>query len=186
MKIAIYCSANNNLDTVFFEKTRELGVFLAKKRHSIVFGGCRLGLMECIAQATKEAGGETIGVVPDIIEENGKISHFVDQEIRCANLNERKQIIMENSDVCIALPGGIGTLDEIFTVAASASIGYHRQRVILYNIKGFWNPLISLLKDFSQKGVIRGEWRKQFLIAENISEIAHFIGQIQHEVSIQK
>ena len=93
---------------------------------------------------------------------------------------------MENSDVCIALPGGIGTLDEIFTVAASASIGYHRQRVILYNIKGFWNPLISLLKDFSQKGVIRGEWRKQFLIAENISEIAHFIGQIQHEVSIQK
>ena len=91
-----------------------------------------------------------------IVEKSGRISDYVDVEIPCDNLSDRKQLMMDQSDVFIALPGGIGTLDEVFTVAASATIGYYQKPVILYNMKGFWDSLIALLDDLQAKGMIRG------------------------------
>ena len=82
---------------------------------------------------------------------------------------------MDQSDVFIALPGGLGTLDEIFTVVASATIGYHSKTVILYNMKGFWNPLIALLDDLQAKGMIRGDWRQYIKTADSIEEIKTLI-----------
>ena len=82
---------------------------------------------------------------------------------------------MDQSDVFIALPGGLGTLDEIFTVVASATIGYHQKMVILYNMKGFWDSLIALLDDLTSKGVIRGDWREYIKMADSIEEISRII-----------
>mgnify|MGYP002167151842 CR=1 FL=1 len=138
MKICIFCSANSDIEPVYFEKTRELGEWIAGNGDAIVFGGCDMGLMECIAEAVYTNGGMTIGVVPSKIEENGHVSPHLSVEIPCDNLSDRKDLMLLKSDVVIALPGGLGTLDEIFTVAASATIGYHGKKVILYNINGFW------------------------------------------------
>jgi len=171
MKICIFCSANQQIDPDFFKMTEELGVWAAKNGHSIVFGGTNLGLMECVAKATKEAGGRTIGVVPTIIEKTGRMSDYVDVEIACDNLTDRKQLMMDQSDVFIALPGGLGTLDEVFTVAASATIGYHQKPVILFNMKGFWDSLIALLDDLNEKRMIRGNWRELIKTADSIEEI---------------
>jgi hypothetical protein len=96
----------------------------------------------------------------------------VDIEIACDNLTDRKQLMMDQSDVFVALPGGIGTLDEVFTVAASATIGYHQKLVILYNIKGFWNPLIAVLNDLQQRGMIRGDWQQYIKVADTLEELA--------------
>lgn len=82
-------------------------------------------------------GGKVIGVVPAKLEENGKVSTLLDEEIHTRNLSDRKDIITEKSEVLVALPGGVGTLDEIFHVIAAASIGYHRKKVIFYNEYGF-------------------------------------------------
>ena len=131
MRIGIFCSANSSIDGVFFERTAELGRWAARQGHVIVFGGVNQGLMECVARAAKEAGGKTVGVVPGIVEETGRTSRYNDRTIPCGNLNERKQQMLDESDVFIALPGGIGTLDEVFTVAASHTIGYHRKLVVL-------------------------------------------------------
>jgi uncharacterized protein (TIGR00730 family) len=132
--------------------------------------------MECVAKAVKEAGGRTIGVVPMIVEKTGRTSDYVDIEIPCDNLTDRKQLMMDQADVFIALPGGLGTLDEIFTVVASATIGYHGKTVILYNMKGFWNELIALLDDLQAKGMIRGTWREYIKTADSIKEISSIIG----------
>ena len=167
----MFCSANSNIEPVYFEKTRELGEWCAKKGHSIVFGGCDMGLMECVAEAAYNNGGMTIGVVPSKIEENGHVSPHLSVEIPCDNLSDRKDLLLLKSDIVIALPGGIGTLDEIFTVAASATIGYHRKKVILYNINGFWNSLIALLDDLQQKGMIRGDWHRHIVVANSLEEI---------------
>jgi uncharacterized protein (TIGR00730 family) len=175
MKICVFCSANAQLDPEFFTMTEELGVWAAKNGHSIVYGGANLGLMECVAKATKEAGGRTIGIVPIILEKTGRLSDYVDVEIPCDNLSDRKQLMMDQSDVFIALPGGLGTLDEVFTVAASATIGYHQKMVILYNMKGFWDSLIALLDDLKAKGVIRGDWREYIKTADSIEEISRII-----------
>ena len=175
MKICVFCSANQQIAPEFFTMTEELGTWAAKNGHSIVYGGVNQGLMECLGKAAKEAGGQTIGVIPMVVEKSGRMSDYVDIEIPCDNLTDRKQLMMDQSDVFIALPGGIGTMDEVFTVAASATIGYHDKQVILYNMKGFWNPLIAFLDDLKAKGMIRGDWRDIIKTADSIEEISQII-----------
>lgn len=171
MKIGVFCSANGQIDPDFFLATEELGRWMAQNGHDLVFGGVNQGLMECIAQAVHEGGGRTIGVVPTIVEKTGRTSQYVEVEICCDNLTDRKQLMMDQSDVFVALPGGIGTLDEVFTVASSATIGYHDKLVVLLNLKGFWNPLIQLLDDLQQRGMVRGEWQQYIKVANSLEEL---------------
>ena len=144
MKICVFCSANEQIDSEFFTLTEELGKWAAENGHSIVYGGVNQGLMECVAKASKQAGGRLIGVVPMIVEKSGRISDYVDVE-------------------------------EVFTVAASATIGYHQKLVILYNMKGFWDSLIALLDDLQAKGMIRGDWRQYIKTADSIEEISRLL-----------
>ena len=178
MKIGVFCSANNQIDADYFHLTEELGRWAAKNGHMVVFGGVNQGLMECLAKAVKEAGGKTLGVVPSIVEETGRTSQYNDRVLTCHNLSERKQLMLDESDVFIALPGGVGTLDEVFTVAASYTIGYHRKRVILYNMKGFWDSTIHMLDDLQQRGMVRGRWRDYICVAHSIQDIYTIINTL--------
>ncbi len=175
MNICVFCSANANIAPEYFNRTRQLGQWMAEQGHTLVFGGCNMGLMECIAQSAHEAGAMTVGIVPGIIERGGRVSDYVDVKVLCDNLNDRKQLMIEKSDAFIALPGGIGTLDEIFTVAASGTIGYHNKPVILYNIDHFWDTTIALLDDMQARGMIRGQWHDRIHIAETTDEIDVFL-----------
>lgn len=166
-KVAVFCSANETIKPIFFKASQELGEFMAKNNFALVYGGCNMGLMECIAKAVKENGGHTIGVVPSKIEEWGKISDYVDEQIMVDNLSIRKDVMVEKSDVIVALPGGIGTLDEIFTVAAAATIGYHKKHIILYNIDGCWNKLIALIEQLQADNFIRGNYRQYFTVVND-------------------
>ena len=177
MNICIFCSANSNIPTEYFERTSELGTWIGANGHTLVFGGCNLGLMECVAKAVHDAKGMTVGVVPTIVEKGGKVSDYVDVKILCDNLSDRKDLMIERSDVIIALPGGVGTLDEIFTVLAAASIGYHNKRVILYNIGGFWDSLIAMLDDLKARGVLRAGFEDTVKVAYTLDEIAALIAQ---------
>jgi len=171
MKIGVFCSANQQIDADFFPLTAQLGRWLATERHVVVFGGVNQGLMECVARAAQEAGGYTIGVVPAIVEQSGRVSQYNSEVVRCADLHQRKQLMLDMSDVFIALPGGVGTLDEVFTVAASYTIGYHHKRVVLYNMKGFWDAAVSMLDDLQRRGVIRGQLRDYIGVANNLEEL---------------
>ena len=177
MNICIFCSANSNIPTEYFERTSELGIWIGANGHTLVFGGCNLGLMECVAKAVHDAKGMTVGVVPTIVEKGGKVSDYVDVKILCDNLSDRKDLMIERSDVIIALPGGVGTLDEIFTVLAAASIGYHNKCVILYNIGGFWDSLIAMLDDLKTRGVLRAGFEDTVKVAHTLDEIAALIAQ---------
>ena len=177
MNICIFCSANSNIPTEYFERTSELGTWMGANGHTLVFGGCNLGLMECVAKAVHDAKGMTVGVVPTIVEKGGKVSDYVDVKILCDNLSDRKDLMIERSDVIIALPGGVGTLDEIFTVLAAASIGYHNKRVILYNIGGFWDSLIAMLNNLKARGVLRAGFEDTVKVAHTLDEIAALIAQ---------
>ncbi len=175
MKILVFCSANSDIDAGYFKATDELGRWIGSHGHSLVFGGCNLGLMECVAKAVREAGGLTIGVVPSIIERGGKASPNMDVCIPCDNLSDRKDLMLARCDVAVALPGGLGTLDEVFTMAASATIGYHHKPVILLNLNGFWDKLIALLDDLQQKGFVRGHWSDIIKVASDVAEAERII-----------
>lgn len=167
MKIAVFCSANNNISREYFERTTELARWCREEGHTIVFGGCNMGLMGCLA----EEKGSLVGVVPRIIEQGGRVSENLTVHIPCDNLSDRKDLMLLHSDVVVALPGGIGTLDEIFTVAASHTIGYHHKPIILYNINGFWDSLVALLDDLQQRGMIRGHWTDFIRTANTLEEL---------------
>lgn len=167
MKVCVFCSASGDIDAAYFEAAEMLGKRLAEEGHTVVFGGCDMGLMETVARAARARGGRTIGVVPKRIEEHGRVSDNIDVLIPCENLTDRKAIMMAQSDVFVALPGGVGSLDEIFTVAAMSTIGYHSKKVILCNINGAWNSLVALLDDLKDKHLIRGDWHRVIEVVDS-------------------
>ncbi len=175
MKIGVFCSANNNIAAEYFAAARQLGQWIVEKKHTLIFGGTNSGLMECIGQTVHQGGRLAIGVIPDIVERGSRRSDSVDVDIPCGSLSQRKDLMMGQSDVMVALPGGIGTLDEVFSVASSNTIGYHNKRVIIYNVNGFWNPLIDLLDYLQCNRMIRGDYHNQLPIANTFGELTRLI-----------
>ena len=110
-------------------------------------------------------------LVPAKLEENGKVSTLLDEEIHTRNLSDRKDIITEKSEVLVALPGGVGTLDEIFHVIAAASIGYHQKKVIFYNEHGFYDELLKALHTLEDKGFARQPFSTYYEVANTLNEL---------------
>lgn len=175
MKICVFCSANYQIDPDFFAVAKELGVWAARNGHSIVFGGHDAGLMHSVSKACKEAGGHVIGVVPRKIEEMGRTSPYMDVHIPTEDLTDRKELMMVQSDAFVVLPGGIGTLDELFTVASAATLDYHQKPIILFNMKGFWDSLIACLDDLHSKGVTRRQWRSYIKVVETLAQLEQLL-----------
>ena len=173
--VAIFCAASENIAPGYFEAAAEVGAMLGRLGKTMVYGGARFGLMEATAKAAKAAGARIVGVVPDILVERDRVSRLLDERVGCRNLSERKDIMLERSDVLVALPGGVGTLDEIFHVLAAATIGYHTKRVVLYNVNGFWNPLLATVEEMSQAGFVRGEVEKYLIVANGIAQLEDLI-----------
>ncbi len=175
--VAVFCAASESIDALYVSAAREVGAMLARLGLALVYGGARFGLMEATASAVKENGGVVVGVVPDILEERGRVSSLLTEKVPCRNLSERKDIMLSRSDVLVALPGGIGTLDEIFHVAAAATIGYHSKPVVLYNVNGFWNGITNVLRSMSATGFLRGNMESYILVANDINELENIILQ---------
>ena len=177
MKICVFCSANDSVADEYFERSRELGAWCAKNGHSIVFGGHDAGLMHAVSWACKDAGGRVIGVVPRKIEEMGRLTPFLDVHIPCEDLTDRKQLMMDQSDAFVVLPGGIGTLDELFTVCAAATLGYHRKPIVVYDIAGCWSALTALLDDLERQGMMRRPWRELIRVVAHLDELAAVLNE---------
>ena len=170
-RIGIFCSASEVIEPIYFEKTRELGKWMGQNRKTLVYGGANLGLMECVAQSAKENGAFIMGVVPTKLEERGAVSDLLDVTFRVDDLSERKDTMLRESDVLVALPGGVGTLDEVFHVVASASIGYHHKKVIFYNVNGFWQPLLDFLDSMKGSGFARRPLENFYQVANTWEEL---------------
>ncbi len=175
MTICVFCSANEQMAPACFDAARELGAWSASCGHAIVFGGHDAGLMHAVSQAAREAGGRVIGVVPRRISQMGKASVWMDVEIACEDLTDRKQEMMCRSDAFVVLPGGLGTLDELFTVAAMHTLGYHRKPIVLWNIGGYWDSLVACLDDLSARGAMRGPWQQHIQVARTLSDVQRML-----------
>ena len=173
--VAVFCAASENIAPGYFEAAAEVGAMLGRIGAALVYGGARFGLMEATAKAAKLAGATVVGVVPMILEERGRVSSLIDEKVNCRNLSDRKDIMLQRSDILVALPGGIGTLDEIFHVMAAATIGYHSKKVVLYNVNGFWDSLVTLLKASKESGFLRGDIDRYMAVADSLEELERII-----------
>lgn len=152
-----------------------MGVWLGQNKKTLVYGGANLGLMECIARAAKENGAFVMGVVPTKLEERGAVSDLLDVTFRTDNLSDRKDVMLRESDVLVALPGGVGTLDEVFHVMASASIGYHAKKVIFYNVDGFWDGLLDFMDGLKGKHFARRPMENFHSVANHFDELKELL-----------
>lgn len=176
--VGVFCAASESIDCRYFDYAHEIGALIGDLGFTLVYGGAAAGLMEATAMAAKECGAHIVGVVPRVLIERNRVSALLDERVVTANLSERKDEILGRSDILVALPGGIGTLDEIFHVAAAATIGYHSKKVVLYNADGYWDALLSALGDMQENGFVRGGVDNFFVVANDINELRSILENI--------
>ena len=170
-KIGIFCAASEGIDPKYFDSARRIGQWIGETRRTLIYGGSATGLMECVAAAAKQHGATVIGVVPSMLKESGKESRQIDRAIYVRNLSERKDVMTQEADILVALPGGVGTLDEVFHVMAAAIIGYHCKQVVFYNEYGFYDELLQFLTHLEQKGFARQPFSNYYKVASTLEEL---------------
>lgn len=171
-KIGVFLSSKSDLPASFTKAAQAVGELIGRTRRTLIYGGAKRGLMEVLAQSVKKNGGRVFGMVPEILEKRGWVSDCIDVTFRCVDLTDRKAMMTRESEVLVALPGGIGTLDEVFTVLANTTIGIERKPVIFLNIDGCWNELLTALDGLFTKGLISGQPEDYYQVANNTEELA--------------
>lgn len=170
-KITIFCSASDRISPLYMEAATELGEWIGKHHKELIYGGSNAGLMECVARAVKKHGGMIMGVVPTKLEQDGKVSDLLDITFRASDLSDRKDIMVREGDIMVALPGGVGTLDEIFHVVASGIMGYHNKKVILYNINGFWDGMIDFMDKLEEQNFSHYPLKNYCIVVNTFDEL---------------
>jgi len=170
-KIGVFCSSSNRMEQVYYDEAARLGKWMGENGKTLVYGGANCGLMEAIAKAVKDAGGKVMGIVPQILVDHNRFSTYIDEMVLTQDLNDRKQGIIDNADIILALPGSVGTLDEVFTVLAANTIGIHQRKVIFWNINGFWDDLFVMLDGLERKNVVNKPFSEFLLTANSLEDV---------------
>ncbi len=163
-RIAVYCGSNPGNDPSHKAATLALGDFLARQRIGVVYGGGNVGLMGALADAALAAGGEVIGVIPTSLMAKELGHGGVTTLHVVSTMHERKQLMVDLSDGFIALPGGFGTLDELFETLTWLQLGFHHKPVGLLNIGGFFDGLIDFIRHMRQSGFLKPEHEQCVLV----------------------
>ncbi len=156
-RLAVYCGSASPTNPVYVEAARSVGDALAKRGIGLIYGGGRLGLMGAIADAAMAAGGEVIGIIPQALVD-AEVAHHGCTELRVvSSMHERKALFTDLSDGFIALPGGVGTMDELWEAISWSQLGYHEKPVGLLNVAGFYDGLIAFNAHMIKVGFIRAQ-----------------------------
>ena len=154
-RLAVYCGSATPADPIYIDAARSVGAELARRGIGIVYGGGRLGLMGAVADAALDAGGEVIGIIPQALVD-AEVAHRGCTELRVVSgMHERKALFTDFSDGFITLPGGVGTMDELWEAVSWSQLGYHEKPVGLLNVGGFYDALIAFNNHMKAVGFIR-------------------------------
>jgi len=169
-RLAVYCGSSMGADPLFADTARSLGDEMARRGIDLVYGGGHRGLMGVVADAVLAGGGKVFGVIPQALVDL-EVAHTGLTELHTVtSMHERKAKMTELTDAFIAIPGGIGTLDELFEAWTWNALGYHSKPFCLLNVAGFWDKMIEFLDHVTVSGFMSPERRAQLLVAHSIAE----------------
>ena len=176
-RLAVYCGSASGSSEVFAEATRATAAAMVGRGVDLVYGGGRLGLMGLIADSVLAGGGRVYGVIPQALVDI-EVAHLGLTELHTvANMHERKAKMTDLADAFLALPGGIGTLDELFEAWSWNVLGYHAKPFCLLNVGGFWDGLIQFMDHATQCGFLSESRRKQLLVAASPEEALEMLDE---------
>lgn len=168
--ICVYCGSSPGVDPAYARAAEALGATLAAEGLGLVFGGGSCGLMGITARATLDGGGHVTGIIPGFLDERevalqgGAEVHIV------PDMHTRKQMMFEKADAFIALPGGIGTLEELAEQLTWIQLGRHQKPLLILDIRGFWRPLLSLFAHMRNEGFVREGYEVRYMVAEHVAD----------------
>jgi uncharacterized protein (TIGR00730 family) len=169
--ICVYCGSSPGTDPAFVEAARAFGAVLASNGIRLVFGGGAVGIMGAIAKSVLDHGGKVTGIIPEFLVAREHAMRGADNLVVTRDMHERKRKMFEMADAFVALPGGIGTLEEVVEQITWVQLGRHRKPILLANIEGFWNPLCSLIDHMKTLEFIRGDLNFDLLVADSVADI---------------
>ncbi|MEP3050756.1 MAG: TIGR00730 family Rossman fold protein [Erythrobacter sp.] len=170
-RLAIYCGSATPEDPRYVALAREVGKALAARGIGVVYGGGRLGLMGAVASGAKDAGGEVIGVIPEALVNSEVANHNCDELITVTGMHERKQRFTDLSDGFITIPGGVGTMDELWEAMSWAQLGYHSDPVGLLNAFGFYDDLIKFNAKMADVGFVRPAHQNILIASDTLPDL---------------
>ena len=169
--VCVYCGSGPGTNPQFVEAAHALGKIFAENGVSLVYGGGSVGLMGAVAKSVRDHGGKVIGIIPEFLVSRENAVARGQELIVTPDMHERKRLMFERSDAFVALPGGIGTLEELVEQLTWQQLGRHSKPVLLANIDGFWEPLLALLAHMRETEFIRPTLAVDILKAERVEDI---------------
>lgn len=174
--VAVFCASADGVSPIYRESAEELGRGLAARGLGLVYGGARVGLMQAVADAALAAGGKVVGVIPEVLV-NLEVAHEGLTELHVTtNMHTRKEMMGQRSDAFVVLPGGYGTLEELFEVLAWQTLKLHDKPIILLNLNGFYDHLLTFLDHCVQEGMTTAKKLAVLVVAETVPQVFERMG----------
>jgi len=173
---AVFCASADGVNPIYRTAAEELGKALATRNIGLIYGGARVGLMQAVADASLAHGGRVVGVIPEVLVDYEIAHHGLTELHVTSSMHTRKAMMAERSDAFIVLPGGFGTLEELFEVLAWHTIKIHSKPIVLVNINGFYNPLLTFLDHCLHEGMMTPKKREILLVANSVNEVFSVLG----------
>lgn len=179
--VCVYCGSGPGTNPKFVESAVAFGKALADNKIGLVYGGGSVGLMGAVAKSAIEHGGKVIGIIPEFLTKRENALKDAQELIVTHDMHERKRLMFERSDAFVALPGGIGTLEELVEQLTWAQLGRHRKPVVLVSVAEFWAPLLALFEHMRGHGFIREGLDLSYLVAREAAEVVPMLRTAGHE-----
>ena len=181
--ICVYCASGPGTNPAFVEAAKSFGRILAENGIRLVYGGGSVGLMGAIAESVLAQGGAVTGVIPDFLVNREHMLVDVQERIITRDMHERKRVMFERADAFVALPGGVGTLEELVEQMTWAQLGRHKKPILILNVARFWDPLVALLDQMEDLEFIRRGMTVKYLVTERVEEILPRLSEAARAVS---
>jgi uncharacterized protein (TIGR00730 family) len=168
--ITVYCSSSTRVDAIYPQAAAELGAAIARAGWGLVYGGNRVGVMGTLADAARAAGGRVVGITPQLFLDKGMGDDFCHELVIADCMRHRKGLMETRGDAFIAMPGGLGTFEEIFEIIVGRQLGYHAKPIVLINIDDYFAPMLAMIDHGIEKSFIKPKARDAFRVTASVDE----------------
>jgi len=173
--VTVYCSSSRRVPEIYFQTAQELGQAIAAAGWRLVYGGNRIGPMGALADGARAAGGAVTGITPQLLVDKGIADEQCNELVVTAGMRQRKALMEQRGDAFIALPGGLGTLEEVFEILVARQLNVHTKPIVLLNVAGFYQPLLAMIEHGIERQFIKPAVRPLYFVAQAVPEAMMYL-----------
>ena len=175
MNICLFGASSEDINSIYFEEVEKLGMMMANRGHGMVFGGGATGLMGAAVRGLSREGGYSLGIAPRFFDKPGVLFADCTEFMFTDTMRERKQLMEDNSDAFIIVPGGIGTFEEFFEILTLKQLGRHNKPIAVFNINHYYDDIENIIKKASEEGFLKKEFLDIFKVSNDADELLNYL-----------